>query len=153
MKWTPLGPLALVLAVGAAGAAAGTDGGARTGAITVEMTGFHSDKGEALIALYTSARGFPGRTELALKRVPVAIRNRKARAVLRGLSPGTYAIGVLHDEDGDHKMKAGFLGRPREGYGASRDARGRMGPPKFEDARLTLRAGQTLVAPIHMTYP
>ena len=157
-----LGPALLVVVLGAGDQAAAEPGTkpdasdaarAQSCAIAVEMTGFHSDKGQALIAVFSSPRGFPDRTQLALRRVPVAIRERKARAVLRGLPPGTYAIGVLHDEDGDHRMKTGLFGRPLEGYGASRDARGRMGPPKFADARLTLRPGQTLVAPIHMTYP
>ncbi|HKE19498.1 MAG TPA: DUF2141 domain-containing protein [Kofleriaceae bacterium] len=157
-----LGPALLVTMLGAgeraaAGPEAEPDASsaarARHCTIAVEMSGFHSDKGQALIAVFSSPRGFPDRTKLALRRVPVAIRERKARAVLRALPAGTYAIGVLHDEDGDHRMKTGLFGRPLEGYGASRDARGRMGPPRFDDARLTLRPGQTLVAPIHMTYP
>ena len=72
--------------------------------------------------------------------------------MLRHLPPGTYALGVLHDEDGNREMKTGFLGRPKEGYGASRDARGKMGPPKFEDARLALRPGHSHVAKISMVY-
>lgn len=133
---------------------AGVDVGAapRPGAITVDMIGFHSDKGQALVALYSSPKGFPDQPQLAVRRVAVVIRNGKARAVLRQLPPGTYAVGVLHDEDGDREMKAGFLGRPKEGYGASRDARSRFGPPKFEDARIVLRPGQSLVARIRIVY-
>ncbi|HWM85832.1 MAG TPA: DUF2141 domain-containing protein, partial [Kofleriaceae bacterium] len=84
--------------------------------------------------------------------VPVSIRKGKARALLRQIPAGTYAVGVLHDEDGDHKMKTGMFGRPKEGYGASRDARGRFGPPRFDDASLTLRPGQSLRAPIKIVY-
>jgi uncharacterized protein (DUF2141 family) len=124
----------------------------KAGVIAVEMTGFRSDKGKALVALFRSAEGFPDQPGRAVRRVPVVIRKRKARAVLSGLPPGPYAVAVLHDEDGNRKMKSGFLGRPAEGYGASRDARGRFGPPKFDDARLTLRARQTLRAPIRMVY-
>jgi uncharacterized protein (DUF2141 family) len=121
-------------------------------AITIDMSGFQSDKGRALVALFRSPKGFPDQPQHAVKRVAVKIRRGKARAVLSQLPPGTYAVGVLHDEDGDREMKTGFLGRPKEGYGASRDARGKMGPPKFEDARLAVRPGQSLVARIKMIY-
>ena len=40
----------------------------------------------------------------------------------------------LHDEDGNGGMGTDWMGRPREGWGASNDARGRFGPPSFEDA-------------------
>jgi uncharacterized protein (DUF2141 family) len=121
-------------------------------AIAVEMSGFRSDKGKALVALFRTAKGFPDKPAHALRRVPVVIRKGKARVTLGRLPPGPYAVAVLHDEDDNRKMKTGFLGRPAEGYGSSRDARGRFGPPRFEDARLTLRAGQTLRAPIRMVY-
>jgi len=143
-----LGTLAALLATGRATAAA-----PRPCAITVDMTGFRSDKGQALVALFTSAKGFPDQPKQAVRRVAVKIRRGgKARAVLRSLPPGTYAVAVLHDEDGDREMKTGFLGRPKEGYGASRDARGKLGPPRFDDARLTLRPGQSLTARISMVY-
>jgi uncharacterized protein (DUF2141 family) len=145
--------LLMLAAVAITPAAAAEPHGGRSGAIAVEMTGFRSDRGRALVALYRSARGFPDRPQHAVRRVQVSIRQRKARAVLRGLRPGDYAIAVLHDEDGDRAMKTGFLGRPQEGYGASRDARGRFGPPKFDDARIALPPGRTLVAAIRMTYP
>lgn len=120
--------------------------------IAVEMTGFHSDRGVALVALFTSAKGFPDDSSKAYLRRSAAIRNGKARVLLRRLPPGTYAIAVLHDEDGDKKMRTSALGLPKEGYGASRDARGRFGPPRFEDARLALRPGRAMTARIKIVY-
>jgi uncharacterized protein (DUF2141 family) len=141
--------IALVIALVAAGQVTAAP---RPGAITVDMVGFRSDRGQALVALYGSAKGFPDLVKHAVRRVEVKIRKGTARAVLRGLPPGTYAVAVLHDEDGDREMKTDFLGRPEEGYGASRDARGKLGPPKFADARLTLGPGQSLTARIRMVY-
>jgi uncharacterized protein (DUF2141 family) len=125
---------------------------ARAGAIAVEMSGFRSDKGAALVALFASSKGFPDEPEKAALRMKVPIRGGKARALFRGVRPGTYAVAVLHDENGDRKMKTNLVGIPKEGYGASRDARGNFGPPRFDDARLALRAGQTLRAPIKLVY-
>jgi len=148
-------PLLTLLALGA-GAARAEPGEKsppdRAGEIAVEVTGFRSDKGTALVAVYASARGFPDQPDRAPFKKAVAIHGRTARTVFRRVPPGTYAVGVLHDEDGDHRMKIGFLGIPKEGYGASRDARGRFGPPRFEDARLPLGGGQKLTSAIRMIY-
>ena len=55
------------------------------------------------------------------------------------VAPGEYAISLLHDENGNGKVdKALFL--PTEGFGFSRDARVRMGPPKFSDAAVDIGA-------------
>lgn len=50
-----------------------------------------------------------------------------------GIAPGTYALALIHDENGNDKMDmALFL--PREGVGVSRNPKLRMGPPTFESA-------------------
>jgi uncharacterized protein (DUF2141 family) len=126
---------------------------AGTAQLVIEMSGFRNDKGVAAVALFTSSAGFPDKADKAARRMEVAIKGGRARAVVRGLPAGTYAVAVLHDEDRNHKMKTGLMGIPKEGYGASRDARGRFGPPKFDDARLGLRAGQAGRTAIKMTYP
>jgi uncharacterized protein (DUF2141 family) len=149
----PIRCLSLAVALVAASAAGAALAAPRPGTIVVDMVGFHSDKGQALVALFRTAKGFPDEPKQAVRRVAVKIRKGAARAVLRNLPPGPYAVAVLHDEDGDREMKTDFLGRPEEGYGASRDARGRFGPPKFDDARIALPPGRTLVAAIRMTYP
>lgn len=47
--------------------------------------------------------------------------------------PGTYAIALLHDENGNGRADR-VLMVPREGFGFSRDAPVRMGPPSFDEA-------------------
>ena len=55
---------------------------------------------------------------------------------------GHYAISVLHDENSN--LKADFmLGMPREGFGFSRNAKVRFGPPKFSAASFPVGAGGT----------
>lgn len=133
--------------------AASARAAAGTAQLTIEMSGFRNDRGFAAVALFTSSAGFPDKADKAARRIEVAIKGGKASAVVRGLPAGTYAVAVLHDEDRNHKMKTGLMGIPKEGYGASRDARGRFGPPTFDDARLGLRARQSLRTAIKMTYP
>ena len=49
------------------------------------------------------------------------------------LPPGSYAVAVVHDVNGNGRMDTRFR-FPREPYGFSRGAEPKMGPPKFEDA-------------------
>lgn len=53
------------------------------------------------------------------------------------LKPGRYAIALLHDENGNGKVDKTLL-LPREGFGFSRDAKIRMGPPSFDSAAFEL---------------
>jgi uncharacterized protein (DUF2141 family) len=130
-------------------AAAGT---ARAETLVVEMKGFRSDKGKALVALFASKDGFPDGVKKAIRRVEVDIVKRGAVAVLKDVAPGTYAVAVLHDEDGDKVMKTGLFGIPKEGYGASQDARGSFGPPSFGDAKFAIRPGRKIIARIKLVY-
>lgn len=137
--------LALVLLLAAAGAV-------RAETLVVEMKGFKSDRGKALVALFASKDGFPDHPKKAARRMQVDIKKGAALAVMPDLRPGTYAVAVLHDEDGDRAMKTGLFGMPKEGYGASQDARGRFGPPSFADAKFEIRAGRKVTTRIKMVY-
>lgn len=120
--------------------------------VTVLIDGFRNDHGAALLALFRNADEFPKEPERAQRRAMTIIEQGRARIVLTGLAPGVFALSVLHDEDGDRKVKTGLFGIPREGIGFSRNARGTFGPPKFGDAKLTLAPGSKLTVSIRMHY-
>jgi uncharacterized protein (DUF2141 family) len=58
-----------------------------------------------------------------------------------GIEPGTYAIAVYHDENSNGKLDSNFIGIPREGVGFSNNAKGHMGPPKFDAAAFRFSGG------------
>ena len=126
--------------------------GTALGQVTVLIDGFRSDQGDALLALFRHADDFPREPEKAERRELTRIEAGRARIVIGDLTPGVFALSVLHDEDGDRKVKTGMFGIPREGIGFSRNARGMFGPPRFADARLTLAAGANLTVSIRMHY-
>ena len=67
---------------------------------------------------------------------------------VRNVKPGTYAIAVFHDVNGNGKLDRSFIGLPNEPYGFSNDV-GRRGPPSFEAARIVVREpATTVVIPI-----
>ena len=120
--------------------------------VKVEIRGFRSDKGKALVALFAAKKGFPDKPAHALRRAEVTIQGGTARATFAKLPAGTYAVAVLHDEDGNKSMKTGLFGIPKEGYGASQDARGDFGPPSFGDAKFDIRAGRRVTTRIKLVY-
>lgn len=54
---------------------------------------------------------------------------------IAGLAPGTYAAQAYHDENDNNRVDRGLLGLPREGVGFSNDARIRLGPPRWNNAK------------------
>jgi uncharacterized protein (DUF2141 family) len=64
-----------------------------------------------------------------------------ALCVFEDLSPGTYGISAFHDRNDNQKLDTNLIGVPVEDYGASNNARGVFGPPKFDDARFEYDKG------------
>ena len=59
------------------------------------------------------------------------------------LPEGDYALFLYQDLDMDKEMKTNWIGIPKEPVGTSNDAKGKMGPPDFEDALFTVPADGT----------
>lgn len=108
--------------------------------VTVRVVGLHNDRSEVMLSVFNQADGFPGKEEKALKNQNLKIEGGVAVATLE-LAPGEYAIGVAHDENSNGRFDTNLLGIPKEGAGASNDAKGFMGPPKYKDAKLKLASG------------
>ena len=145
--------IALVLCsmvVGGFAAARAEDAGA-SNSIKVVVEGFHSNSGEADCVLFGSPEGFPSDSRIAMKRTKSKIENKQAVCTFDGVAAGDYAVSVFHDENANGKLDRNFIGIPKEGVGASNDATGKVGPPKFNEARFAYKGGkQTLT--IHLKY-
>lgn len=121
------------------------------GSLTVTILNFRNNQGQVSVALYNREEGYPKSPDKALKIVTAPISNKKSVIVFESLPPGEYAISVFHDENKNGKMDSNFFGIPKEGVGASNDARGHMGPPRYKDAKFIFNGNaQSLV--INMVY-
>jgi uncharacterized protein (DUF2141 family) len=116
-----------------------------SGDIVVDIRGLRSDDGLVRVTLYDSPSGFPNDLSKALDSEAAEIEGGLARVVFPRYSHGTYAVGLFHDENRNGVMDTNLLGVPREGYGASNDARGRLGPPRFHDAAFEHDQRETVV--------
>lgn len=110
--------------------------------IHVEVGGMRNNNGQIICALYSSADGFPKKSEKAIAHVNSAISDKQAVCEFPGIAPGTYAVSVFHDENSNGKLDTNFMGIPREGVGASNDAKGHLGPPKFDAAAFLFSGGR-----------
>jgi uncharacterized protein (DUF2141 family) len=114
------------------------------GVLSVRLSGFRSAQGQVLIAVFRGETGFPGSPDKAWKTMVATISGDTASVDLRDVPPGDYAVSVVHDENGNNALDTSWIGIPKEGIGMSNNAKGRMGPPKYRDAKFVVEAGGTL---------
>lgn len=138
--------LALILTAATIGGAAAQSGND----ITVVVEGLRNDKGMVRCGLYASAVGFrePGKE---WKGVAAPIQGGKATCVFHDVPPGSYAAAVFHAENNETQLETGMFGKPKQGYGFSRDAKGSFGPPGFDAATYKYPGGSS-VWPVHIEY-
>ena len=107
--------------------------------LSVVFKGVKNSKGKILVWLFNSEEGFPTNPKAAMKSISVTLAESAVpRVEILDLPPGFYAVAAAHDENDNQKLDTNFIGIPREGVAASRDAKGGMGPPKFRDAVLEI---------------
>lgn len=112
------------------------------GTIRIQINNLRNDKGTVKVSLFKAKEGFPSETENAFKTVSAAINNKQSTLVLTNIPPGEYAVAFLHDENDNNKMDTNLIGIPKEGYGASNDAKAMLKAPSFDDAKFVLNQNQ-----------
>ena len=65
------------------------------------------------------------------------------KVLFTAVEAGIYALALVHDENGNGKLDT-FMAVPREGYGFSRDAPVRFGPPRFAQAQFRIVPGENV---------
>jgi len=109
--------------------------------LTINVSGLDSNKGKILIALFNEKKQF---LKKRFKEGMTTINNKKITYVFEEIPKGEYAVSIFHDENDNDKMDTNFFGIPKEDYGCSNNARGFMGPPKYEDAKFQFTANKTI---------
>ncbi|NHZ95180.1 DUF2141 domain-containing protein [Massilia sp. CCM 8734] len=105
--------------------------------LTIRIDDVRSGDGTLQVALYDSAGTFLKKSVGATGEKAV---KGSTTVIVKDLPEGDYAYAIFHDANGNGKMDANLMGIPTEDYAFSNDALGKMGPPKFVDARFTLPA-------------
>lgn len=124
----------------------------KSGDITVAVTDLRSGKGVVRACLTAHSETFPKcRKEAATYETVAPAANGGIKLFFKDVPPGRYSIALLHDENGNGKIDRALGMMPKEGFGFSRDAKVRMGPPKFDEAAFDY-SGEEKVVTIRMRY-
>jgi len=106
--------------------------------------GVEEVKGNMSIAIYDNADDFPGR-ENYVHAEDIPIETLQFSYVFNDIPAGTYAIAIYHDLDKNRELNKNWIGIPKEPFGFSNDAKGKMGPPSFEDSTFELKEDMEMV--------
>ncbi len=120
----------------AVSAAALLIGASPASTLDVGIDKLRSSKGLVRICLTRDPDNFPDCVDDA-QAITRSIPADAPNTAFPGLSPGDYAIAVIHDENANAKLDT-FAGIPKEGVGFSRNPKFTFGPPRFAAARFTL---------------
>lgn len=111
----------------------------------INVEGLREVKGQLMVFVFNNADDFPTKKDHAVFSKKVPVSGASMEIIFEGVSAGTYGVAVYHDENMNDKMDRSWYGMPTEGYGASNDAKGTLGPPKFDDAKLEFNESQKSV--------
>jgi uncharacterized protein (DUF2141 family) len=115
-------------------------GGAQGAELRVAVTGARSAAGQIGCALYRGEAEFPMDPTHAVQLWQPA----DPHGVLcrfDGLRPGSYAIAVSHDLNGNRRTDTNLLGLPTEDWGVSNNARPAWRAPRFAAAVVQVPEG------------
>lgn len=117
--------------------------------LTVTVINIRSERGDIRLSVYGSAAEWPDKSTDDHDRVAPA--RRRGVIFHFDLPPGVYAVDCFHDENGNGRFDANFIGWPQEGFGFSNDARPFLSAPRFEEASFTLPSAGASIT-IRMIY-
>lgn len=143
------GKLRALALLGGAVMLLGNSGGGTS--VSVTITNIRSSEGVVRICMTEDEDRFPRCRNDANAHRRVVDANGTVRLTFTGVAPGRYAIAVLHDENNNNKADRALGMMPKEGFGFSRDARVRMGPPSFSSAAINI-GSEAVTHSIRMRY-
>ncbi|MFZ9005055.1 MAG: DUF2141 domain-containing protein [Robiginitalea sp.] len=96
--------------------------------VTVTLENVLSDRGDILAVLHTAETFMK---DEGLDSFKTEARKGAITFAFENVAPGTYAISVLQDLNGNRRMDYELNGKPKEPYGMSGNDMS-IGPPTFE---------------------
>lgn len=118
--------------------------------VLVEVSGFKNTRGTLNCRLFAKAADFPDVEGIFTVRVPIAGPNTSCS--FSNIEPGTYAIAVVHDENGNGKLDKNFVGVPSEGYGVSNNKTYALSAPKWGESIFTLGVTESKALQVKLRY-
>jgi len=122
-----------------------------TTTIAVNVGTFRNRTGFLGCRLFRSPDGFPESSANTIEK-RVAITGGVTSCSFDDVAPGTYAISVMHDENGNRKLDKNFFGVPTEGYGVSNNHTYAMSNPTWDESKFVVEPGKRVALAIALRY-
>lgn len=111
------------------------------GELTVTLHGIRAQTGLVRISVVDSQDAWDGKAE------PVQVggappQGQGTKFTFKALEPGSYAVMITHDENGNGKLDTNLVGMPLEGYGFSNNPKV-MRKPTWQEARFVIGEADT----------
>ncbi len=119
--------------------------------LTLAASGVKGTKGFVGFAIFSSETGWPNNYELAFQHDAVPAKDGLVELKMKSFAAGRFAVVTLHDENANKKLDKKPSGKPKEGWGMSRDPKAVLKTPKFASAALDLKCGDRVQ--MQMRYP
>ncbi len=107
------------------------------GELSVTIRNIYPAEGELYIAIYDDPSSYLN-PDAALQRRVLKVEADTLQLRFSNMQPGTYAIAVFQDLNGNGLLDERGKGIPLEPFGFSNDARGKLGPAKYKNASFTM---------------
>lgn len=121
--------------------------------VHVKVDAFRNDRGALGCLLFSDAAAFPDDVSKSVgQSMSLITSNRTAECDFENLSPGDYAVVVMHDENRNAAFDKNLFGVPAEGYGASNNHLPAMSSPKWETSHFNIGPGETKILAIQLRY-
>lgn len=108
---------------------------AQNSSLTINVSGLKNNTGLLTVEIYNSKEKF---LKTAYKKGSSTIKTNSASVTFSDVPKGEYTVMVYHDINNNGKLDKSFIGMPKEPVACSNNAKGFMGPPKYEDAKFTI---------------
>ncbi len=118
--------------------------------VKIAIEGVRSEKGKLVIAIFKDQESFEKRKPI--KKVVLNKSEIKGNEIAFKLSPGTYGISVLDDENENNVMDYNFFKMPKEGFGFSNYYHKGFSKPHFDTFRFEIIDGTIKIIDIRLRY-
>jgi uncharacterized protein (DUF2141 family) len=111
--------------------------------LTIKVFGIEKAVGQICFAVYQTEEDYK-ESENQFLADYISVDSINFQYVIKDVPLGTYVISLFHDKDENEELNTNWIGMPREPFGFSNDAKGRMGPPKFKDASFVVEGDRVV---------
>lgn len=106
--------------------------------LIIKVSGFQSNNGKAMIALYNSKEEYDSGNK-GFREAQLVINKEQVTWIVKDLQNGEYAIKLYVDENNNNIMDTNFFGIPKEAIGFSNNAEVGMSAPSFEEVMFIIK--------------